>query len=375
MKIGVILDHWQPAKGGAERAVAHLVEAAAAAGHAVRVYCLDAAPDAPGAAVRVPVGRLARGRLERAFADAALDAAARDGVDVTLGVRHLPRVDVYWPHGGLHRATLAAGEASKGHVTRAVSSLLHRLSPRHRTFLDLEAQLLADGGARRVWCVSDLVRRELASAFPDCAGRLELHANGVDLDRFHPGLRDQHRQAVRTRLGVPEHHAVLLFLGGNWRLKGLPVLLDALAASTALPWTCLIVGPHAARVTRGVPAGRVRALPPGDVRPLYGAADLLVQPTWRDPCSLATLEALACGVPVVTTTANGAAEAIVPRAGAVIEPGDADALARRLTELVPRSLDVVERAAVSGAARSAVGRRGRSAWTGALLRSLESAAR
>jgi UDP-glucose:(heptosyl)LPS alpha-1,3-glucosyltransferase len=69
--------------------------------------------------------------------------------------------------------------------------------------------------------------------------------------------------------------------------------------------------------------------PRDDIRRLYAAADVLAHPTWYDPCSRVVLEALCCGLPVVTTRLNGAAEAIEDgRHGVVIDsPGNTAALA------------------------------------------------
>jgi UDP-glucose:(heptosyl)LPS alpha-1,3-glucosyltransferase len=70
-----------------------------------------------------------------------------------------------------------------------------------------------------------------------------------------------------------------------------------------------------------------------DVKPFYGAADLFALPTLYDPFPNAALEALACALPIVTTTTCGAAELVTPANGAVIAAGDATALARALDSL------------------------------------------
>ena len=67
-----------------------------------------------------------------------------------------------------------------------------------------------------------------------------------------------------------------------------------------------------------------------DVRPFYGAADVFALPTLYDPFPNAALEALACGLPMVTTTTCGAAELVTPANGAVIAAGDVAALAASL---------------------------------------------
>ena len=64
-----------------------------------------------------------------------------------------------------------------------------------------------------------------------------------------------------------------------------------------------------------------------DLPELYRAADFLLLPTSHDPCSLVVLEALACGLPVVSTTANGATEIMRDgEHGYVVDVRDADAL-------------------------------------------------
>ena len=373
----MLVDRWVPARGGAERALEALVGRLVADGHAVEVFGLSAAEDAPGRFHPVPVPPLPRGDLERALARSSMEAARAAGCDVTLGVRHLAEVDVHWPHGGLHAATLAAGERARGPLTGTVSRLLHHASRRHRAFLDLERELLDGGGARRVWCVSALVREEIAAAYPAREGDLELHPNGVDRERFHPRLRETHREGLLAGLGLAGASGpVMLFPGGgNLRLKGWPLLLRALAGLAREPWSLLVPTPRAAAVRRGADraglAGRVHALPVGAPGPLYGAADLLVQPTWRDPCSLSTLEALAAGVPVLTTSANGAAEAVTTgEAGTVVPPGAPEAFHRALANWHASLREPGFRERASRAARASTRGRDADPWLGRLVASL-----
>jgi UDP-glucose:(heptosyl)LPS alpha-1,3-glucosyltransferase len=315
-----------------------------------------------------------RGPRDALFAKRAVAAAKRERCDVTVGVRHVTGVDVYWPHGGVHAETLAAVERSKGRVGGAVSRALHRVSPKQRTLLALERRFFEDHKDARIWCVSDLVRREILARWPRCEPLIEVHRNGVDVECFHPDLRDDHRARVRRELGVADGVPLLLFLGGAWRLKGWPVLLDALGRMRDPKWICVAAGArHDAALRAAVRAGlsdRVRVLPRQDPRPLYAAADLLVQPTWRDPCSLATIEALACGVPVVTTDANGAAE--TGDAVSIVPAGDAaafaDAVAQRFADLGDAASAGRRRLAARAAAPA------QDAWLGGLLASLERAA-
>jgi UDP-glucose:(heptosyl)LPS alpha-1,3-glucosyltransferase len=99
----------------------------------------------------------------------------------------------------------------------------------------------------------------------------------------------------------------------------------------------------------GAAEGTTFVGPVGDAAPYYAAADVYVQPTYYDPCSLVLLEALASGLPVVTSRYNGAGELISEGVeGSIVDdPGDIDELSARLRPL----LDAGLRARMSSAAR------------------------
>jgi UDP-glucose:(heptosyl)LPS alpha-1,3-glucosyltransferase len=133
-----------------------------------------------------------------------------------------------------------------------------------------------------------------------------------------------------------------VFVGMNYRLKGLGPLLRAFAQVPRDHKVRLaVVGAerferYKALARRLGVADRVNFLGfRPDPRDAYFAADFLVHPTFYDPCSLVVLEALACGLPVITTEYNGARELFTePEEGLVIrDPHDAAALAKAITEI------------------------------------------
>jgi UDP-glucose:(heptosyl)LPS alpha-1,3-glucosyltransferase len=155
---------------------------------------------------------------------------------------------------------------------------------------------------------------------------------------------------------------VALFVAMNYRLKGLDPLLHAAARTPGARsgprgFRLIVAGdPHTAgyqRVARRLGLGDQVCFigPCRDMRSCYFASDFLVHPTFYDPCSLVVLEALACGVPVITSRFNGASELLTPpREGYVIrDPHDHDHLAWCMTQL----LDPARRAACAQAARKA----------------------
>lgn len=369
MRIGFLIDRWEPRRGGAERALALFAEHLVARGHDVRAFARRADPGAPGRFHAVTAGfprGLLRAPRERALGRRLVEAARSAGCDVTIGIRHLPEVDLYWPHDGSHRASLAARARAARAAGPGEGPAPRAVAGRHRVFLDYERGLLDGGGARRVVCVSEMIRAELASLYPACAPRLVVVENGVDLELFHPRNRATLGPSLRARLGCPPQTPLIVFAGRDPLRKGLAPLLAALARLRERSWRFVAAGVrHPSRWRRlaaghGLDASRARFeewLPAPD---LLAAADLLVVPTWRDACLLALLEALASGTPVVTTRHAGAADRVAPAAGAVVdEPDDADALARAIRAWLDRiGLGAIDR----GAIRSRVEGRGQPAW-------------
>jgi UDP-glucose:(heptosyl)LPS alpha-1,3-glucosyltransferase len=360
LRVGFLIDRWDPRRGGAEWAFTTFAAWLEARGHEVLAFGLAGPPPgtrAAGTFVPVSTHGLTRGRRERRLAAVLAESARARGCDVTVGVRHLAQVDLYWPHGGAHAATLRA--------------LQKRARGRHRTFLDLERQAVADGGARRVVCVSELVRDELLELYPSSAPRLVVVPNGLDLGRFQVAARDAARAALDTRFGARAQGPLLTFVGRNARLKGLPLLLEALLELESRPWRCVIAGPRdSARWARRVRKGFARperflVAPELDALELAAGSDLLVLPSRRETCGLVVLEALACGTPVLVGAAVGAREVLrAPEQGEVLpaELGAGDLAARLDAWLEHLQAGPPDRARIA----SAVEQRGLEPWMSAL---------
>jgi len=197
--------------------------------------------------------------------------------------------------------------------------------------------------------------------FPKLAGRTTVVPNGVDLERFHPRLREEARAQAERELGIGSR-PLLLFLAHNPRLKGIVPLLHAFGDAGGAAGEA-----HLAVDGRGTGqyAGLASKLGLADRTTFLGrvpkaaswlaAADVLVHPTYHDPCSLVALEALACGTPVITTERNGVSELMLdadPESGEIIpDPGDHDALVAAIERLSDR--DIAGRAGVRARAVAA----------------------
>jgi UDP-glucose:(heptosyl)LPS alpha-1,3-glucosyltransferase len=181
------------------------------------------------------------------------------------------------------------------------------------------------------------------------ASKLVLIENGVDLDDFHPRLTAQWRSVQRQTLGIEDEDPVFLYVGSGFERKGVAQLLAALAAMSSQRAQLVIVGNdrHSARFEQqarklGLTARVHFVGAQQDVRPFYAMADAFVLPTRYDPMPNAALEAMACGLPTVTSTTCGiAARVRNGENGYVCDALDVVQLARCL-----------DRLAVSGAAHA-----------------------
>jgi len=377
LRIGLLIDRWQPDRGGAEAALDLLARHLDARGHEVHVFGESASTDPPGTFHAVKAGGWSRGVHERRLGRGMVAAARGLGMDVTLGVRHLERVDALWLHGGSHAVTLEARWRSAHRGTGPASPLIPR--GRHRAFLELEREAL-EGGARLVVCPSELVHEELASRYPCVLGlHLVTISNGVDLERFHPRERERAREELGRSMQLPGDTPRIVLAARNPRLKGLPELLEALSGLQSEPWHLVVAGPRKPnpwkRMARrlGLDADRIRWAEHLDPVLLAAGADLCVLPTWRDTSGLVLLESLAAGTPVVTTRLAGAATVVGGEAGAVIDaPSDIPALRNAIAAELERNRSLGDR---TGVTRACVAGMGLEAWMGDLEAALLELAR
>lgn len=328
MKIALVRQRYTP-YGGAERFVARALESFAAQGVAVDIIARRWTATTGVAGRRVDPFYLGRTWRDWSFARAVQRIIAAGEYDLVQSHERIPGCHVYRAGDGVHATWLELRGACA------------QLSLWHRYTLAAEAALFRHPNLRAVICNSTMVRDDIARRFRVAAEKLHVITNGVDLEQFHPRLREAHRRALRQKLGAGETAKVVLFVGSGYARKGLPTLLEAFA-TLPMPQTELwVVGrdrAEAALQRRARALGlsaRVRFFgAQEDVRPFYGAADLFALPTVYDPFPNAVLEALACGLPVITTTTCGAAERVGATHGAVIRAGDVAALGERLTALL-----------------------------------------
>jgi glycosyltransferase involved in cell wall biosynthesis len=190
--------------------------------------------------------------------------------------------------------------------------LLHRILY-YRLIMVLENRIYRDPRISLA-TVSQRTAAELARHFarPD----VTVIPNAVDLARFNLPERLRRRHQARKILQLSEGDFVLLLVGNDWKSKGLTPLLNALGPLQHLPLRLLVVGRDNSapflELIRNLPlAGRVFFHTPSpDIMHFYAAADAYTGPSLHDSFALPPLEAMACGLPVITSVTNGGSQVI-----------------------------------------------------------------
>jgi UDP-glucose:(heptosyl)LPS alpha-1,3-glucosyltransferase len=324
--------------GGVERATAGLVTALVRHGHDVHLLTLPGQAEVAGVTLRVlPVPRLPAIARVLALAIAVRRVARAGSFDIVQSHERTLGQHVYRAGEGCHRAYLAS-------VGRAPRGLYHRfmVALERRVFVSTpHIAAIARAGAAEIQRLYGVPRERVSVVY-----------NGVDLERFHPRVRTAHGAAMRAETGVPSGVPVLLFVGTGFARKGLATAVEALAKLRDPSARLLVIGkgdatPYRSLAERLGLAARVTWLPPRpDIERSYAGADVVVLPTRYEPFGNVHLESLACGVPVVTTTAAGGAEVIEEgRNGSVVAPGDGSAIASAVEMLLAQPPDRIADAA------------------------------
>lgn len=364
LDVAIICESVRPSRGGCETYVADLCHWLASDGHRVHIYCVESDRSALPSQVSVHILPRSTGpRFWRpwAFARACRRALRGQPHDVIIGLVKTLSQDVLMLQGGFHFASAAAnvGKHSKWWL-RALAWLGQRCSWTYWSYRLLERRQLAASSLVVVpshWVASQAQSRSFIDA-----SAIRVVPNAIAPERLLATDRPCRRTTLREQLGLTPEHVAGLFCGHNYRLKGLAPLLAALAAVPHPDLHLLVCGdPRVKRWRRLAERlglqNRVHFLGfVADVRDAYFAADFLVHPSFYDPCALVTLEALACGLPVLTTRTNGAHELLPPPLAALtVESGhDHAGLVRGLKQLCDAGL----RAELARAARQAA-----AAWT------------
>jgi len=347
--------HADPTRGGAERYTWDLAAALRGRGHDVSLLASSfPGAGAPVGGVLLPAREGTRAGRYRQFLDQ-LDSHLRDHhYDIVHAMLPVRRCDVYHPHAGIAAETVAAGHLKHDcRVAQAIARAAGRFNRRRRMFAAVERELLTGPNLPVTLCLSGYIKGFVRKHYDLPPDKLATLLNGVDLPAFDPSARLTAGDDVRRRFSIANNRIVALMIAQDFARKGLREAIMSVARVGDPRLVLLVVGkqdptPYRKLARReGVADGVVFAGPTTDPYAFYRAADFFVLPTRHDPCSLVVLEALAMGLPVISTVFNGACEAMANRTHGLVlsDPADVSALAAAIQAM----LDDDRRSAMSRA--------------------------
>ena len=311
MKIALVGRGYSLWWGGAERVMVELSKTLADEGADVEVLVERLDESSPP---QVPVRRLRPVRINSAlklytFHRAVAAALKKMGDDrVIFGMTQFFPLHIYWAGGGVYRHWMRL--RFEDPLVRGVKYIL---SPAHYVMRWLEQNIMKPENHRHIITNSRLVKEQIVEYFGLDPERITVIYNGIDHSIFNPQLK-RYRQQIRREYQIAQDELLVLFVANNWERKGLRTLIGAMAMAE---FSLMVVGrgrkePFIKEAERcGIDHRRlIFTGPQQQIERFYGAADLFVLPTQYDPCSGVCLEAMAAGLPVITTASNGAAELV-----------------------------------------------------------------
>ena len=291
--------------GGAEAYLKRLADGVVKAGHDVQLVSTNEWPEE-----QWPFGSIKRlgAATVIGFADELQQVRPQLQCDVLFSLERVWSCDVYRAGDGVHRAWLA--RRTKFEIP--LKQFVRGASRKHRDLLQVEESLFEKRKAGRVIAASQMVVNEITNIYRYPPDKIDVVRNGIPLDkfRFNPGLREK----SRAELKLKHDQIALLFAGSGWERKGLLFAIEAMALCKNRKMRLLVAGRGEAmrykttrlRFWREDPVRFLGEI--ADLMPVYAAADIFILPTIYDPFSNACLEALATGLPVITTRSNGFSE-------------------------------------------------------------------
>jgi UDP-glucose:(heptosyl)LPS alpha-1,3-glucosyltransferase len=349
MKLALVRQKYNP-YGGAERFVERAITAIRAAGADLTLITREWPADDAEQVLRCNPFYIGNVWRDWGFARGVKRLLRQHHFDLVQSHERIPGCDIYRAGDGVHAEWLR----QRRRVLATFGRIRLALNPYHAYITATERTLFGSPQLRAVICISEMVKREIREHFAVAEDKLHVLYNGVDTDRFHPEPAAARRAAARAALGYADDDLVLLLLGSGFERKGVALMIEALGK---LPGhvRLLVVGRdknlqryQRLAVRRGVAARVQFTGGRDDVLPYYGAADVFTLPTLYEPFGNVILEALACGLPVVTSSKCGGGELIEPgREGYVVDALDVDAMVAAVTALAEPG----HRAAAAQAAR------------------------
>jgi UDP-glucose:(heptosyl)LPS alpha-1,3-glucosyltransferase len=334
VKIALIRKNYR-AYGGAENYLKHVARALKAKGHEIHIFSADKWPDNTVYLHKLRSLNKPSFIANGVFALVSKAAITKEKFDCILSFERTLFQDIYRAGDGCHREWLKKRKA----IEPLIKRISFDINIHHQTLLYLEKICLLNSKA--IIANSNMVKRDIMKHYSIPDEKIKVVYNGVDLKRFQP-IETVKKKELKNFFGIKEDK-VIIFVGVDAKRKGLTTLFRAYSLLDDKDIKIIVVGKKDSSLsslakTHGIDKQVIFWGTDEEIEKIYLLADVFVLPTMYDPFSNATLEAMASGLPVITTLNNGASELIVNGdQGFVIEdPLDSETLSHKISAALQR---------------------------------------
>ena len=344
MKIALAIENFSRYAGGAEAYAVALADTLVREGFDVHLYGHSWDGEPAGAAFhrirRLPKWIPPSARLLD-FALQHKSMTSTQGFDVILGFGNTVAMNVYQSHGGVHNVSnIRKLRAVSNPLLRFLKKLALLSSPKYHTRAWIESAPFRMKQRPVIIAISEMVRQDMADYFAINSDEIKLIYNGIDYAKFST-LGSGGRNSLREQLGF-DKEILFLFMAYDFRKKGVSYLVEAAGKlrqniAAGAFGVVIVGGPPSLQIRRMVKQLKLSDTvvfpgPTTEPEAYYHACDVFILPTFYDACSLVVLEAMAAGLPAITTVFNGAAGIITEgRDGVVLkDPRNTDEMSEAM---------------------------------------------
>jgi len=338
LKIALVCKKYSQENGGMERYTVFLSRELLRAGHQVHIFA-NVWQEEPGVVIhRVPMLHFSSPMKNLSFAYFSKQALSKARFNVVHSMERIFCPDIFRVSDGINPVQLL-----QRHPNPAFRRF-KAIGPRRLVLGYLERKLFVDGGCKIIMTNSQLVKGQIVEHYKVDTKKIKVIYNGVNTLRFHTGVRERYSTSVRAKYGIGRDELVFLIISNDFKLKRVDLILKAMALLKKKGVRLLVIGndkqrPYQRWARKNNLEKQVLFLGPKEnIERYYAASDIFILPTIYDAFANVCLEAMACGLPVITSVTNGASELIQDgKHGYVLNTQEPDELVRRIEALEPLS--------------------------------------